>query len=154
MDRFQPDHAWALGAKLDELSDFSGAGVSERRERLEASFAYTPDDLTTLTLHAEGGRAVKSGATKRDLTLEASYAFPILGDVWTGYVEAGNIWVEGDAAKSGRYAGVEVKRALPSGMAVLLRADYGAGSEAGELSPGAGWTFGLALRQDFGPGLK
>lgn len=154
MDRFQPDHSWAVGLKLDQLTDLSGAGVSERRERLEASYAFTPDDLTTFTLHAEGGRTVKPASTQRDATLEMSYAFPILSDVWTGYVEAGTVWVEGAAAKSGRYAGVEVKRDLSRGLAVLLRADYGSGIEASDLSPDAGWTFGLALRQDFGPGLK
>lgn len=152
MDRFQPDHSWALGAKLDWLEDLSGTGPSERRQRLEASYAFTPDDLTTFTFNAEMGRAEKAGRLLHDVTLEMSYAFPILSENWSGYVEAGRIWVEDDGRKSGRYFGVELKRDLSAGLAVLLRADYGQGTEASSLSPGAGWTFGLALQQDFGAG--
>lgn len=154
MDKFQPDYAWALGVKLDWLRDLSGAGADERRHRIESAFAFTPDDQTTLTFSAEAGRSEKAGTVLRDVTLEMSYAFPLLVDRWSGFVEAGTTWVEQDDTQNGSYFGVEVKRDLSPAMAVLLRADYGQGAAAGELSPGAGWTFGVALRHDFGLALK
>lgn len=150
MDRFQPDHSWALGLKLDWLEDLSGGETSERSQRIEASYAYTPDDLTTYTLRAEMGRSQTTGDWQDDATLEMSYAFPILDDLWSGYVEAGTTEIEGGGAKEGAYFGAEVKRRLSPATALLLRADYGQGAHADSLAPGAGWTFGLALRHEFG----
>lgn len=152
MDRFQPDHAWSLGAKLDWLDDWSGQGQSEQRQRIEAAFAYTPDDLTTLTLRAEHGRKKVAGNWLADSQLELSYAFPIVGDRWSGFVEAGAKRVDGNASKNGAYFGAEVKLSLAPQTSVLMRADYGQGAEASDLGPGGGWTVGLGLRHEFGAG--
>lgn len=154
MDKFQPDYALALGLKLDWLQDLSGAGADERRQRFESAFAFTPNDQTTLTLSAEAGRSEKTGTTLRDATLEMSYGFPFSVDRWSAFVEAGATWVEQDDTETGGYFGVEVKRDLSAAMAVLFRADYGQRAAAGELTPGEGWTFGLALRHDFGSASK
>ena len=149
MDRFQPDHAWAVGLKMDWLDDLSGGGASERRQRLEASYAYTPDDLTTLTLRGELGRRDGAAGQFDDASVEVSLAFPIVEDLWSGYVEAGA--TRSDAAPGdGAYFGAEVKRQLSPATALLMRADYAQGFEADALSPGRGWVFGLGLRHDFG----
>ncbi len=152
MDRFQPDHAWSLGAKLDWLDDWSGNGQSEQRQRIEAAFAYTPDDLTNLTLRAEHGRKKLSGNWLADSQIELSYAFPIDGDRWSGFVEAGAARVDGNASKNGTYFGAELKLSLAPQTSVLMRADYGQGAEASDLTPGGGWTVGLGLRHEFGAG--
>lgn len=150
MDRFQPDHAWSIGAKLDWLDDLSGAGTSEQRQRIEAAYAFTPDELTTLTLRAEHGRSRTLGDWQSDNRLEMSYAFPIGAGHWSALVEAGTTWVEGDDSRNGGYLGTELRRTLTPRTALLIRADYGDGAEADDLSPDGGWTFGLALRQEFG----
>lgn len=152
MDRFMPDHSWAVGLKLDWLDDLSGRAASERRQRIEAAYAFTPDDLTTLTLRAEAGREQRSGSWRRDGALEMSLAFPILPDLWSGYVEVGATRSEGRRAKAGSYFGVEIERALSDQTSLMVRADYGDGVEADTLAPAGGWTFALALRHEFGAG--
>ncbi|NEY90072.1 hypothetical protein [Tabrizicola oligotrophica] len=152
VDKFQPDYAWAAGLKLDWLQDLARGGTSERRQRLESAFAWTPGELTTFTLRAEAGRSQKTGPWRRDATLEMSFAFPIVPDRWSASVEAGATRIEGRSAQDGTYLGLEVKRSLSANTAMLLRADYGSGAEADDLAPGRGWVFGLALRHEFGVG--
>lgn len=154
MDRFRPDHAWALGVKLDWLQDLTGAAAVERGQRIEASLALTPDDLTSLTFSVEGGRREKAGVVQRDATVDMTIAFPLHSDLWSAFFEVGGTWIDADATKNGHYFGIELQRELSPATALLLRADYGQGAAAGELTPGQGWTFGLALRHELSSSLK
>jgi hypothetical protein len=153
LDRFQPDHSWALGVKLDRLSDLSGAGTSEDRQRIEAAYAFTPDDLTTLTLRGEAGQRQRATGTTRDATVEVSLAFPVIPDLWSGYLEAGSTRSD-IAADNAAFFGVELARDLQEGSKLLFRADYAEGKLADNLSPGRGWVLGLGFRHDFGAGRK
>jgi hypothetical protein len=151
MDRFQPDHSWAVGVAVDWLDDRSGRDGTERRQRVQAAYAFTPDDLTTLTLNAELGERKGAFGTLNDMTLETSLAFPIVPDLWSAYVEAGAIRTDAPGG-TGAYFGAELKRDLSPATSILLRADYAEGAKADPLSPGQGWVLGLGLRHEFGSG--
>ena len=148
MDKFQPDYAWALSLTHDRLRPVSG--LEETDLALEGLYAWTPDETTTLTFAAEAGQLRKPEGRFDRLSLEAGYGWDLKPDVWAAFVEAG--W-QRDAApdvEDGAYFGAELARRLSPATELVMRADYGRGTDAPDLAPEGGWVMGLTLRHDLG----
>jgi hypothetical protein len=150
MDKFQPDYSWALGLTREDLHDLTGRGLDERRTRLEALYAWTPDDSTTLTLSGEVGRVERSGKTYRRAALEAGFAWDLVPDLWSAYVEGGITRDSEPDAETGRYLGAELSRSLTPRTDLVAKVNWGRDAEAPDLAPGGGTVFGLVLRHDLG----
>ncbi|WP_149142861.1 hypothetical protein [Gemmobacter caeruleus] len=150
MDKLQPDYAWALGVTLERLTDLSGRGLDERRTRLEALYAWTPDDRTTLTLSGEAGQTERGGQTYRRQGIEAGFGWDLAPELWSAFVEGGIVRDTDPLSEEGRYLGLELARQLGAQTDLVLRANYGSGAESPDLAPGGGWVVGLGLRHDLG----
>ncbi|WP_151718672.1 hypothetical protein [Gemmobacter serpentinus] len=150
MDKFQPDYAWALGITSERLHDRTGRGLDERRTRLEALYAWTPDDTTTLTLSGELGQVERGGNRYRREALEAGFAWDLVPDLWSAYVEGGVIRDSEPGVDTGRFVGVELSRSLSPRTDLVGKVNWGKGAEAPDLAPDGGTVFGLVLRHDLG----
>ena len=153
MDKFQPDYAWALSVNLEHLA-FTGTnaapGTGDRDLWLEGLYAWTPDDRTTLTLGGEIGTRRINGTGHDRAAIEFGYGWDLAPDRWSALIEGG---ASRDAAPDGEYGawfGAELARQISPSSQMVLRADYGRGSEAPDLAPEGGWVMGLALRHDLG----
>lgn len=150
MDKFQPDYAWALGLTSERLHDLTGRGLDERRTRLEGLFAWTPDDSTTLTLSGEIGQVERGGKRYHREAVEAGFAWDLVPDLWSAYLEGGLSRDTEPDSETGRFLAAELSRSLTPRTDLVGKISWGRDAEAPDLAPEGGTVFGLVLRHDLG----
>lgn len=149
MDRFRPDHSFALLYTYDIFEDRTGSGQHDRIHGLEGLLSLTPSDRFSTSLG--GDLELSNGVAGRywQATAFANMSYDILPDKLTYGLELGLEHYEDTSLTDGRYVAQELAWNLHRNHAVVLSADWGRGGTRPALAGADGWVFGLALRSDF-----
>ena len=148
MDRFRPDHSFALLYTYDRFEDRTGAGLHEEVHGLEGLVSFTPSDRFNASFGADIEWHQTATGDFWQAEAQASLSYELIPDKLTYALEFGVEDYENPAIPDGAWLGTELAWDVFDSHALVVSADYGRGSKSYALAGGDGWVFGIALRQE------
>lgn len=148
MDRFRPDHSFAVLYTFDRFEDRTGTGLSEDVHGLEGLVSFTPSDRFSASFGADVEYHQTAAGDFWQAEAQASLSYELIPDKLTYGLEFGIETFENPADTDGAWFGTELAWDVLDNHALVISADYGRGSKSYALAGGDGWVFGIALRQE------
>lgn len=149
MDRFRPDHSFAVLYTFDRFDDRTGAGLDEDVQGLEGLVSFTPSNRFNASLGAETRFHNTAAGDYWQAQLNAALSYELIPDKLTAGIGLGFEEDRKPGAADGAWFETELAWDVLDNHAMVFSADYGRGSKAHTLVGGDGWVFGLALRSEF-----
>ena len=148
MDRFRPDHSFALLYTYDRFDDRTGAGLDENVHGLEGLVSFTPSNRFNASLVADIEFHDTVAGDYWQAQLNAALSYELIPNKLTAGIAFGLEEYKKPGAADGAWFESELAWDVLDNHALVVSADYGHGSKAHTLVGGDGWVFGIALRSE------